>query len=271
MKAIAILGTGPAGLLAAHACKLAGLPFSLFSVNDKPSVIGGAQFLHKPIYGIHDAEPDATLRYTVVGHPDTYKKKVYGDEPVPFVSMSNVTDGQMQNAWNMTKTYEMLWEEIAGGGRSVNVMQVGPKDIFDWVEGDKWRHIISTVPRPALCLAHAGLVNEKHRFTVQAIRVMPGVSVLGDGFDNTVIYDGTPNTSWYRTSRIFGVGGTEWGSGAPEKLPYEEPIVTIQKPISSTCQCWDGRVVFAGRYGQWKKGVLAHEAFYETVALIGGN
>lgn len=266
MKPVAILGIGPAGLAAAHACRLAGVPFALFSRDLHASRLGGAQFLHRPLPLVNDEAPDFKLLYTIVGTADIYKEKVYGNEPVPFVSFKNQEPGTVVPAWSLPLTYERLFEELVGTNQ-VNQADVNPYVLNEWQASGDFAFIVSSVPKPAICRTHYGFEDGRaHLFVSQTVRIM-NESVLGTSFDNTIIYDGTHNVSWYRTSRINGVGSTEWGEGAPEKLPYEEPIVKVSKPIRTDCTCWQNAavpVINVGRFGTWSKGELVHNAFIKT-------
>ena len=263
MKTVAILGTGPAGLMAAHACKLAGVPFHLFGLGQK-SIMGGAQFLHHAVPLLHNAEePEFYIRYRLTGNARSYAQKVYGNAEIPFVSFNNVFDGEVQPAWSLQKVYDILWEDIAGGGSSINEMNIGPVDVVNWIDDGTFGLIVSTVPKQAVCLSHNMLIQVSHGFWSQMIRVIPECIFDTDLSDNTIMYDGTPNVSWYRTSRINGIGSTEWGSGAPDTLPYKN-IAQLKKPINTTCSCFEGEVLFTGRHGAWKKGLLVHHAFTDT-------
>lgn len=265
MKPIAVVGTGPAGMSAALALRLAGVPFALFSASDQPSVIGGAQFLHHPLPLVCEAKADFMIRYTSVGTEQEYQRKVYGEEPVPFVSMSNVKDGEMVPAWSLPIAYARMWEEH---GNDINVAHVDAHVLDGWLEREQFTTVIVSCPKHMICRAHAGLEPFPHEFVSQPVRIM-NESVLGEGFDNTIIYDGTPNVSWYRTSRINGVGSTEWGAGAPEKMPYKN-LVTVHKPMRTNCNCYSNRddVLFVGRFGTWRKGELAHDAFDHTLEML---
>lgn len=269
MKKVAVLGVGPAGLMAAYAASLTPNTFvSLFSAGKEDegptrSVIGGAQFLHVGLPGLNDQKPDAMLTYLTAGSAAGYQSKVYGDVEVPFVSMSHVLGGKTCEAWSLVKTYDRLWELLIGQGDRANVANINPKWLAELIESKMFDLIISTVPRNSICIAQGWSLQPQHRFASQTIRVW-GDAALPQIPDNHICYDGTPNVSWYRTSRIFGVGSTEWSSSAPAKLPYEGEIRKISKPLQTDCNCFNGHVLFTGRYGEWRKGVLTHEAFTAT-------
>lgn len=265
MKPWAVLGCGPAGLMAAHAIALSGRPVTIFSQPNeegemKKSILGGAQFLHMPIVGVNDIEPDVTIRYELHGDADTYRRKVYGDDPmIPFVSMQYLEDKREQKAWNLQATYDRLWEMLA-----VDRMQraiVTPA----WLEANKdyFEVIVSSLPATTLCLSHHGLSKEMHHFIRQQV-LISGECIL-DGLENTIVYDGTKDRSWYRCSNLFGHGGTEWSSIGPR--PPVADVVRINKPIRTNCDCHP-KVIRVGRYGEYKKGVLTHHAFYKVWELI---
>lgn len=277
MKKVAILGAGPAGLMAAYAASLCpGTFVSIFTQGDDSgptrSKLGGAQFLHVPLPGdLVSQEPDGVITYRLAGEHMGYQTKVYGAEPVPFVSMERVRDGQEVPAWSLSGIYDRLWEYlITGSEHRVNVVDINAAWLIDLCESGTYDHIICTLPRTAVCLGHAGLIERSHTFVSQTIRIRNecafSESLMPDG-TNTIWYDGTRNVSWYRTSMIFGVGSTEWGEGAPEKLPYDR-VVKAVKPLRTDCNCFNDHVIFAGRYGRWAKGVLTHDGFIKAWEAI---
>lgn len=258
MKPIAILGTGPAGLLAAHAVALSGRPVAMFTApNDsggpRKSPIGGAQFLHSPIPGVHEnGYPDRVITYRVEGTAEQYQKNVYGETNVPFVSFSNVADGQAQDAWSLITVYDRLWSDLSCD--RANVVEVDSNWVQEALDKEWFDLVISTIPALALC-------RSRHTFAYSSITVAPE-TILDDLPDDTVFYNGTSDRSWYRTSRLFGVGGTEWGAGVKVPDWLDLPTIQLDKPLSTKCDCFDDKVVKLGRMGKWKKGVLAHDGFY---------
>lgn len=270
MRPVAVLGVGPAGLMAAHACALMGKPVALFSRGAQDtgpikSKLGGAQFLHYPIPGINDIdEPDAEVRYILCGDSETYRRKVYGDDPnIPFVSMDSVKHDSTQRAWNLQHTYDVLWDTLVNG-TTVNLEHIGAQWVDTALEKEWFDGIFSTVPAPSLCRSAAGLNGQPHMFKVQGVNIATEC-ILDNLPDNHVVYDGTPDRSWYRCSRLFGQGGTEWrGNVQP---PYGN-LIRVSKPLSTTCDCYAGKVIRLGRHGTWTKGVLTHDAFLEAYRAL---
>jgi hypothetical protein len=181
--------------------------------------------------------------------------------------MANVDDGELVRAWSLVDTYKDMWDYMVSDA-DVNIQTVDARGLHDMAEGGRFSFIVSSVPRHAVCLAHAGLIQTPHTFVHQDVRIM-NRSVLGDSYDNTIIYDGTPQRSWYRTSRINGVGSTEWGESAPKDLMQTDPVFTVSKPLRHDCDCHHNhKVVFVGRFGTWTKGELVHHAFEKTLKAV---
>lgn len=259
MKPIAVLGTGPAGLAAAHGVAMAGYPVALFGAagtdgKPKRSVIGGAQFLHYPIPMVCGAHNYAELTYRVVGRGSTYHRKAYGSNPeIPFVSFDNVHDGQTEQCWNLQSVYEGLWEVL--NVDEANVADVSPQWLDD--HADDFDKVISTIPAPALC-------RTAHRFVTHVSKIAN--ECILDGLpDMTIMYDGTDDRSWHRCSNLWGVGGTEYGSESPVTPGME--TVEVPKPITTNCDC-NADVLRVGRMGTWQKGVLVHEAFTKAYEAL---
>lgn len=259
---VSILGCGPAGLLAAHACAMRDVPFVIFSKKQK-SVIGGAQFSHIAIPGIHDdpETSDVMLEYRRSGDAQTYHNKVYGSEVVPFVSFDNIHDGQMVPAWNLIYMYDKLWELYSG---SVVDLDLDPDRLESLLQA--FDAVFSSVPLTHICLS--GLdTGRSHWFKSQTIRILNEALMIGIP-DNTIVYDGTKDHSWYRMSKIFGVGSTEWGGASP--LPPIQNLRTVNKPIATNCDCFCENPFFRkiGRFGQWKKGVLTFHAYNRVIDTL---
>lgn len=251
-KPIAILGCGPSGLLAAHAAStVSKLPIALFSDRPEPSRLGGAQFLHKPIPGLTPSLPDARIRYVVRGTAEGYARKIYGGVKPPFVSFDPSKDGTFQDAWNLIKTYEKLWEAF---GHHVNDQLIDD----EWIKGmeEDFSMIISSIPKFAIC------ANPIHVFTNSEIHIYNGL--VEEFPDNTIVYDGTEERSWGRSSLLFGNPGTEWGSEV--KMPFPDKAIA-RKPLMTTCDCHP-EIVKVGRFGTWRKGVLVNDAYQTTIEAI---
>lgn len=265
MRAIAILGSGPAGMAATWACAMRGYMTVVISDTDKPSRIGGAQFLHRPLPepGSGDLpKPDFTITYQRWGTMESYRDKVYGDvRPKPESSWDRVVTNEPVQAWSLRERYNQLFHLLTSDGDRVNVTKVGPEQLGDLLADPSFVRIISTIPKNQLCFGGCS-------FTGVPIRLAQGryFSVP----DNTVIYNGDPEYSWARASNIDGQEWTEWGDGSQAIPVDEEAQIRFAKPVAHTCKCWDNeeKLMFAGRFGTWSKGKLVDDAFYDVVRSL---
>lgn len=259
MKPVAVLGSGPAGLMAAWACMLAGVPVVVLS-NGGKSRLGGAQFLHAPIPGMHQAKaPEAVVRFERRGDPEEYRRKAFGELVVPWRPWTDGGFPEERDAWSLVDAYDRMWDVF---GESVE-SNAQPIDL-QWIieERDKFHMVISTIPLRALCRS------DQHTFVSQRVMIHP------EGFEelpeNTVLFDGTKDKTWYRTCNIFGTQYTEWGAFG--KVPKVQPIYADHKPISTTCNCLGlSRVLLVGRRGRWYVDDFTHDAFYDTMTAIGSR
>jgi hypothetical protein len=280
---VAILGCGPAGLMAAHACAVSGIPFVILSKGGSEgaakSRLGGAQFLHEPIPGLTGKLPDAVVNYYVTGDAQTYQQKAYREGAQPtFVSFDYVYHGATQVAWNLVAAYDQLWRLYGDHVTEVTLNAGSVDELLSDFE-----LIVSSVPLPALCRAPsdaaAGEMPNGHTFTKQHIKIRPGCA-LPEGYPTgpdqpamTIFYNGDRNQAWYRSSALWGHHYTEYGAGL---YVFEEDLIPATKPLSTNCDCHtareggppDWRFLPVGRFGLWRKGVLTHEAFNSTQALL---
>lgn len=231
----AVLGCGPAGLLAAHTLEREGIKSIIYSAAKVPSYISGAQYLHEPIPGLTNKEPDAFLKYFKVGTREGYATKVYGSPDAPC-SWDHFPEGEVP-AWSLRDVYSKLWERYQNQIATV------------WLEGGavemmakRTPIVVSTIPLTAICRSLT------HSFQGASVWIQKAPNRK---HQNSITYNGDPMTGWYRSSTIDGEGFCEYG--------YEvEGAVKGVKPTFNTCDCHP-EVIRAGRFGSWTKGVLVHD------------
>ena len=250
-KKAAVLGCGPAGLFAAHALVEAGWQVDIFS-NRRRSEMYGAQYLHKPIPGLLARK--SLVEYRLLGTPDQYRQKVYGETAVPSTSVDVLIGRSM--AWDIRAAYWDAWQ------RYEDLIEHTPGITGTQLEsayGEHWRgnyrRIISSIPLRTLCLGG-------HNFRDQMVWAVGDAPERGVFCpirveSETVVCNGEEAPRWYRASNVFGYRSAEWPDGV---RPPVSDITKITKPIATDCTChpWLERV---GRYGTWTKGVLSHEAY----------
>jgi hypothetical protein len=254
---VAVLGCGPAGLVAAHAAKISGAEVTIYS-NPRKSLLFGAQYLHAPIPEIECGEP-VKVDYMIQGSMDGYREKVYGTEYTGSVSPEDY-EGK-HYAWDIRRAYDELWELY--GGDIFGVEIINPS----WVVGSLDTQndlVLSSIPLPALCM-------KGHSFNGQDVWALGDAPELGQSVDieladNTVVCNGDAEPSWYRVSNIFGYKTMEW-----RERPFNQPrnlrAQKVRKPIDNDCDCWPN-MIRIGRFGTWTKGQLVHHAFDAAMARV---
>lgn len=255
---IAVLGCGPAGLMAAHAVAQSGVEPVIYSRKQK-SPLYGAQYLHAPIPGVTDRDDAVTVEYLTRGTPEDYRRKVYGRTWDGTVSPEDLSE--MHTAWDIRSTYEALWDEYS---RLVVNVDIDPGGVRIILDNPDHSMVVNTIPLVHLC--HAG-----HTFmsqTVWAAGDAPDLGIdIGKMFHcppNTVICNGEETPSWYRISNIFGHTTVEWPDNSK---PPVSTVSRVLKPTSHDCSCWP-QLFNVGRYGSWTKGVLSHSAYFKTLERI---
>jgi hypothetical protein len=186
---VAVLGCGPAGLMAAHAAKTTGARVDIYSRKRKSEMFG-CQYLHAPIPGMTDVAP-VTVRYHLHGDAESYRRKVYGDGWDGTVSPEDLLESH--DAWDIRRTYDNLWAEYGPFvfGTELSAGWVGN---FMEVEAKRYDLIINSVPRPVVCR------NERHAFPLQKVWAAGDAPERGMfapiyATNNSVVCKATPHTS----------------------------------------------------------------------------
>lgn len=261
---IAILGCGPAGLLAAHAAQMLDVEFDIFSKKGKSDMFG-AQYLHEPIPGISLPEPEL-INYHLMGTHSDYKAKVYGAKRVHMVSPDQFLGEHY--AWDIRACYDILWTYY---GKHVQQFIADPSTPYDELEL-KYDIVINSMPRALLCQNPLG-----HRFELQKVWAAGEAPEMGQFLSdfqvsyNTIICNGRAVPSWYRAANIMHVKTIEWPvtDGRNHGKPPVRGVAQVSKPISTNCDCWPN-IRHIGRYGEWRKGVLVHHAYQRAEGFIKG-
>jgi hypothetical protein len=254
---VLVLGCGPAGLVATWAAEQRGGTEVVILSRKRPSPLYGCQYLHQPI-------PDLTVAsvevdYRLNGTCEQYARKVYGVE-TPTVS-PQLYD-RPHPAWDLRGAYAWLWNRYEDLIVEAELTALNIHAVMTDFKPDR---VVVAVPRPVLCQAGG-----EHLFRSQRCWAIGDALELGQEIpyrcpENTVLCDGTSEMSWYRLAKVFGFGSVEWSS--LQRKPPISGVVSFQKPLSTTCNCWPDWH-FVGRYGRWQKGVLVHDAYGETLEYL---
>jgi hypothetical protein len=242
---IAVLGCGPAGLLAAWAVEQTGHEPNIISRKEK-SIIPGSVYLHRRVPDLTAVYPENHVQYIRLGNEQDYARKVYGD-----ASRATGWQNYFQRypSWNAVKAYDKLWNHFEN------------RIVDRHLDFEKMREIvlghvrtITTLPAPATCF------HPEHKFDGAGywIKTLP-VPPL-DVNKDLVVYNGLPGDLWYRWSVLSGVCSVE---STHPLWADEDPDVTMgTKATSNTCDCWNSNlVVKAGRWAEWRHGVLLNDAY----------
>lgn len=257
-RRVAVLGCGPAGLVAMHSAVAAGSVATCFSRRRK-SEMYGSQYLHEPIPGVPGI-PSSVVTYALSGSPEGYLTKVYGAErAVP----DNWTDAESGDrpAWDIRATYDWLWDRYWPQVIDVDLTAHNLSMIVNGFDV-----VISSVPMPMLCRE-----KDTHAFPASYIWAAgdaPGRGIrLPDEWrveDGMILRSGELEVAWTRVSCTYGHMTVEWPDG-PEK-PWPT-AARVPKPVTTTCSCWP-EIVRVGRYGKWDKDGLVHDVYGQVQEAI---
>lgn len=257
MNKVAVLGCGPAGLMAAHALYTHGAPVKVFSRKQK-STMYGAQFLHRPIPDMTPRDSTASIEYMLRGTAEGYRSKVYGPHWDGTVSPEDFTG--MVRAWDIRATYDALWDKYENFITDVVIHAGVIRSLMD----NGWS-IVNSIPKPALCYQDHDFASTEIIAAGDAPDIGIDIGKMYRCIDDTVICDGTADVAWYRLSRIYGHTTVEWPGGISRV-----PVVTasrVKKPLQHWCNCWPD-MIDVGRYGTWHKGVLSHDGYFKMIAMM---
>lgn len=250
---VAVLGCGPAGLVAAQAAMRSGAFVEIFSRKEQ-SQLYGAQYLHQPIPGVNCGRAVEVSYKLVGGDLNDYRRKVYGDNP----HVGSVSPGDLEEshrAWNIRQAYEELWDKW----RSFIVDSTITPDSVNAIIGN-YDLVVSTVPRFSLC-------SQGHTFDGEEVWAMgsyPGRGMPYNAPENSIVCDASSDRALYRIANVFGYTTIEWPANRKPPIPG---VAKVVKPVFHNCDCLP-EVLYAGRYGEWRKGSLVHEVYDKVTKAI---
>lgn len=269
-RRVAVLGAGPAGLLSAYAATLKGYEVTIYTMPDtdlsarpgtpKKSDLYGCQYLHAPIPGLTEGE-GAWVKYLLDGGSEAYREKVYGGGWRGSVSPDEYGPEEPHRAWDLRAAYDRLWDLFRSEMHPAILNGFNVMPLFE----DQTTRVFATVPLNTLCRADGG-----HTFETQMVWAMgsaPGQELPYVAPDNTVQCNGYDAPRWYRAATVFGHSTLEWPQGVK---PPVHGVARVAKPLRTDCVCFmpSDRWHRLGRYGQWRKGVLVHEAFSRATEIL---
>ena len=272
---VAILGAGPAGMLATHAASNLGHHVDILDANpNKIRSHAGVFFLHEDCDLLLDG---LTIKQTILGghalSPDgideMYSKKVYGDLATS-TSVLEAFRHPTTFGYNAKQAVDRLWDLYG--------KQVAKQSIPDmkWVIENifpQYDKVISTIP--------ASVLFPEFEYRSVEVWVKVGKAPENEAF---LFYNVSPHCHWTRCSAIWGMFAQEYELG---HIPFLDnayqfkPVNKILYALSeksvygATIANGQGRVIskypnlfLTGRYGAWDKSCLAHHAYSRSLAWL---
>lgn len=285
MTQVAILGAGPAGLLAALAVEQSGHRPTIFAKGE-PSKMFGAMYLHRAIPGLHEGDsPEFEITVIKTGSREGYAYNVYGKQDA--ACSWEKFDSGVTFGWDLKKAYEQLWDRYE---RFIRPFEINDKHMGSICSN--YPLVLNSIPAKSLCI-------RDHEFAKQDIWVVHGdgsghlIPNVND--DNMMYYNGVPwdgsfdsdayqaqgmepielgppymkGHDWYRFSQINKYQAWEYSREPAWAWDPEDGDGLSRfksqgiKPLWTNCGCWmEYKSMFRiGRFGTWQKGVLTHHAY----------
>lgn len=249
MDEVSIIGCGPAAMMIAHACDQHAVPFRIYGPG-VPSVISGAQYLHRDVGVRYDGLRPESVRYVRVGFEEDYERKIYGRLPEGMKTSWSKFPDQVE-AWPLIDIYHHLWSKFY---ERISRIEVTLEQVLELGERTL---TFSTAPLPAL-MPDATYLTER-------VAILNGVSTCPP-FE--IHYSGDPDDNWYRMSNLWGHQSTEYPAdfAMEAQLQPDPNLALIKKPLST--DAFIPNVILSGRYGRWEKGVLVDESYFQAIDAI---
>lgn len=240
---VAVLGCGPAGLIAAHAVEQLGHTVHIISQKQK-STIPGSQHLQDKIPGLTPVYPEYTVEFVRLGTAQGYAQKVYGDPSHPCGWQAY---RGLHPSWSVFNAYDTLWERYED---RIQDAEVGATNLPSIISS--FDRVVSTVPQPRLC------TSDRHLFDGVPYFIKPLEIHADDHNREVVVWNGLSDDHWYRWSIL--------GSRCSiESTTPMEGALEGRKAIYSNCNCWP-ELIRVGRWAKWKHGVLLHHVYHELMS-----
>lgn len=248
MTSIAILGSGPAGLMAALAADRNGHHVNIYSSGK--AVVNPDMFLMAALPGYGADVPHSRVIYIKWGLESVYAVKAYCDPDIQTSWSSAVSC----DIWWLDPIYQMLWERFR--------TRVIDRVVDPWFASALLRHhdlVINTLPADKMCM-HP----ERHTFDYRSTWLVR--REVGSHEGNHLIYNGEAETDWYRYSHLRGYATWEYGV-QPVVRSKDSPVLRGKKIVGSNCDCLP-RVQRVGRWARWERGVLNHHVYEQTLGIL---
>lgn len=186
----------------------------------------------------------------------TYGQKVYGSRKATtsITRMPGVIEG-----YDYVQAYNLLLKMFQA---DIKIVRPVYEDYFHKIVGD-YDFVILSMPR-----YHVTPKWVNHPSAVVFFAPLPpvGFKIPEDVGQNVVVYNANPNDIWSRTSRIITGKTSHWTTEYNKVPPFHiAGLRQIDKVINGDVFALPESVIPVGRYGTWKSGVLAHDAYWTVI------
>jgi hypothetical protein len=258
---IAIVGSGPAGCIAAWACHLAGIDADVYTNTPNLSPLPGAQYLHSPFVlpgGV--VIPHHVIRYAKFGTREQYSKKIYGEGFDPaHTSWDKFPAGEV-HGWPLRRIYELLHNRLD----HLFIEEEVDREMIKTMSYD-YDLIFNSAPAQLFASHENGsVVAMTEKVWIFTRQMVPMDQAPEKGL---IVYEGGDSVPFYRYSYLEGREAWEY----PQTYdPGMEEAKLINKPLHINQPPLAANIIPIGRYGKWKKGELVDSVFHEVSAVVHG-
>jgi hypothetical protein len=256
---IAIVGSGPSGMLAAHGASNCGHYVDIFDRDpDQSRRNSGVFFLHEDC---DLALEPLTIRQVVLGNygmtsdqmAQAYGQKVYGQLGIQKLSIMTAMRKPVITGFSSGPAIQRLWDLY---GNQVQVQSFSKLIELDDLlkEYDK---IISTIP--AYIWFPSFTFNNREVFIRHS---------EAPKHENFVFYTVNHHTPWYRCSAIDGTFTMEYDYGVETEEKSGYGLRKVTKVIGKAELPEIPNVLFTGRFGCWDKSFLSHRVYDHVIEWL---
>lgn len=262
-KEFIILGSGPSGMMAAHAVYDSGYTAEIYDKDpDQSRRNSGVFVLHDNCnLGLDPIE----IRQFIIGAvgiseehiSEIYTSKVYGDTNLPKkVSVLSALKNPSIIGYDANIAVQRLWDLYSS---RVVKAHIDKGLLNSFLSNDLY--VISTIP------AYQLLDINVTEFTYK--RVCVKVSEAPKGEAPFILYNINRHMNWYRCSAISGVFTKEYNHGEIIISPNNSSSIRdVKKVVGNGFTHPNKRVLLTGRYGAWNKSILTHNVYYQVLEWI---
>lgn len=268
---VAVIGAGPAGLLAAWgAIQEPEVSVRLFDPNPeyRPDRIFSLQYLHSPV-NLQFTARRLRLYYQVQYAPGM-SDQIYKDREAAK-NLYNLKLGRPLNEENSTK---FLWDSPVSVYSLKDAYRFlhnhfrskiqNEKLLFDDIIGplaEEYDVVVSTAPLDKLFPTRS--------WPARVSFISMAYTPVKHHAENTCVYNLDPDIPWTRATRLDGGTATEWASQPGSVIELDKDVASMTRPLRKVVRAdWypplPRNVVLAGRWGSWDPSQLTHHAFYKA-------